>query len=305
MKAALCTAYGGPEVLKIAEVPKPQPKSHELLIAVKATAVNSGDVRVRGLVVEGIMKVMMRLAIGINKPRNPILGTVFAGQVEAIGPQVKSYKVGDQVFGMTGFKFGAHAEYLCISEKGNLYSMPTETSYEEAVSFIFGGQTVIHFFDKMQIFNRKNPSILILGSTGSVGCAAVQLARYYGADVIAVCGEKGKALMKKLQVEKVITYDSDGLQNIHQRFDFIFDAVGKYSKKDCQKWLKEGGVFKTVGGFEVASESVAQLVLLHQLIKSKEIIPVIDQVFSLDQIVEAHRYVDTGRKKGDVVIRLV
>ncbi|UJP65101.1 NAD(P)-dependent alcohol dehydrogenase [Mongoliitalea daihaiensis] len=302
MKAALCTAYGGPEVLKIAQVPKPQPKSHEVLIAVKATAVNSGDVRVRGLVAEGIMKVFMRLAIGITKPRNPILGTVFAGEIEAIGAKVTKFKVGDQVFGMTGFKFGTHAEYLCISENGNLFAMPSNTSYEEAASLIFGGQTAIFFLEFLKKLPLTKPRVLILGATGSVGVAAVQVARYYGAEVTAVCSSDGLSLVKRLGLEYVITYDADGLQALGGKFDFILDAVGKYSKNTIKPYLAARGVFKTVGGFEYASESVDQLKLIKKLAEEQQLTPVIDKVFSLEAIADAHQYVDSGRKKGNVVV---
>src|SRR5690606_37848262 len=187
--------------LKLQDVEKPQPKENDLLVKVMSTCVNSGDVRVRGLKAEGFMKLMMRVVLGFNKPRKPILGNVFSGIVERIGSNVTQFKVGDQVYGITGFKFGTHAEYVTIHENSTVIKMPSNATFDEAVSLIFGGQTAIYFLDKMKIDEKPNASMLIIGATGSVGTAAVQIAQYYGATITVVCSSHGKSLVEQLGVE--------------------------------------------------------------------------------------------------------
>ncbi len=304
MKAAICTKYGGPEVLKIQEIAKPFPENNEILIKIIATAVNSGDVRVRGLAVEGLMKIIMRLVLGISKPRKPVLGTVYAGIVESVGPSVSKFEVGDKVFGMTGFNFGTYAEYVAVNEKSNAATMPGNTTFEEAVSLIFGGQTAIYFLEKAKIREKLNPTILIIGATGSVGTAAVQLAKFFGAEVTAVCSSAGLMLMKTLGVTNIILYDKDDFTQTTKKFDIIFDAVGKTTKSQCEKLLAKDGIYKTVGGLEYASESQQQLELIKELSEKGEYKAVIDKTFSLDNVVEAHQYVDTGRKKGNVILKI-
>lgn len=175
MKAIICKKYGSPEVLLIQEVNKPFPKNNQILIKIVATAVNSADVRVRSLNVNGLLKVIMRLVLGISKPRKPILGTVFSGVVEALGDKVFKFKIGDKVFGMTGFNFGTYAEYIVINQDGNVLEMPRNATFGDAVSLIFGGQTAIYFFKKAKITGMSNPKILIIGATGSVGTGAIQI----------------------------------------------------------------------------------------------------------------------------------
>jgi NADPH:quinone reductase-like Zn-dependent oxidoreductase len=304
MKAIICTKYGPPEVLKLQDVEKPQPKENDLLVKVMSTCVNSGDVRVRGLKAEGFMKLTMRVVLGFNKPRKPILGNVFSGIVERIGSNVTQFKVGDQVYGITGFKFGTHAEYVTIHENSTVIKMPSNATFDEAVSLIFGGQTAIYFLDKMKIAEKPNASMLIIGATGSVGSAAVQIAQYYGATVTAVCSSRGKSLVEQLGVATMVLYDQEDFLDLPQTFDFIFDAVGTTTKKQCKKLLKKGGIYKTVGGMEMASEYKNQLELLKLLFEKGHLKAVIDKTYPLENIVEAHRYVDTGRKKGNVVIKI-
>lgn len=305
MKAVFCTKYGNPEVLKLQEIEKPLPKENEILVKVISTCVNSGDVRVRGLAVHGFLKIIMRFVLGFNKPRKPILGTVFSGVVESIGNKVTHFELGDKVFGMTGFKFGTYAEYLTINQNGNVIEMPNSATFDEAVSLIFGGQTAIHFFDKMKIAEKSHASILIIGATGSVGTSAVQIARYYGANITAVCSSSGESLIENLGITDIVLYDKEDFLNRANQFDFIFDAVGKTTKKQCKKLLKKGGIYKTVGGLEVASESKKQLELLKTLFEKGFLKAVIDKKYLLDEIVDAHAYVDTGRKKGNVIIKIV
>jgi NADPH:quinone reductase-like Zn-dependent oxidoreductase len=304
MKAIICTKYGSPELLEVQEVEKPIPKDEELLIRVISTAVNSGDVRVRGLVVEGFMKLVMQVILGFSKPKKPILGTVFSGTVESIGKNVVSFKSGDRVFGMTGFQFGTYAEYLTIGEKSVVTSMPQNASFEEAVSLIFGGQTALYFLEKAKIQERKNPKVLIIGSTGAVGTSAVQIAKSYGGLVSAVCSSRGENLMKELGISNLFLYDKEDFMQTNQRYDIIFDAVGKYDKKKIKTLLNTGGIFKSVEGLDVASETKEQLLFLKKLYEAGKLKAVIDKTYSFEEVVEAHRYVDSGRKKGNVVLKV-
>ena len=304
MKAIICTKYGSPEVLEVQEVEKPSPRENELLIRVIATAVNSGDVRVRGLVVEGFMKLVMQVVLGFSKPKKPILGTVFSGIVESIGKNVVSFKSGDRVFGMTGFQFGTYAEYLSIGEKSAITPMPHNASFEEAVSLIFGGQTAIYFLEKAKIQERNNPKVLIIGSTGAVGTSAVQITNSYGALVSAVCSSRGETLMKELGVTNLFLYDKEDFMQTNQRYDIIFDAVGKCDKKKIKTLLNTGGVFKSVEGLDVASETKEQLLFLKNLYEAGKLQAVIDKTYSFEEVVEAHRYVDSGRKKGNVILKI-
>ncbi len=303
MKAVICTRYGSPEVLQITELPIPIPKDNEILVRIIATAVNSGDTRVRSLNVKGLMKVMMRLVLGISKPRKPILGTVFSGIVETAGNKVSKFKVGDKVFGMTGFNFGTYAEYITVNQNSTVIKMPKNATFEEAVAIIFGGQTAIYFLDKVKIAEKVNPKILIAGATGSVGTAAIQIARHYKADITAVCSSEGRELVSELGVNNIILYDKEDLTKLTEKFDIIFDAVGKFNKKQCATLLNKNGIYKTVSA-GYASESIQQLQLLKELFEKGALKAVIDKTFQMDEIIVAHRYVDTGRKKGNVVLKI-
>lgn len=304
MKAALCLGYGSPDVLEIKFIDKPIPKDDELLVKVYASAVNSGDVKVRTLDVNPLMKFVMRFVLGFSKPRKPVLGTVFSGVVECIGNNVKNFKIGDEVFGMTGFKFGTHAEYLTISENHTVTHKPLNASFNESAAIIFGGQTAHFFLLKAKINELKNPELLIYGSTGSVGVAAIQIAKYYNADFTVVCGSSGESLMKSLGAKNIILYDKEDYKKTSAKYDIIFDAVGKITKSECKHLLKDGGKFLTVGGMDYASEKTEQLLFLKKLFEAGKYNAVIDKVFKLDEIKEAHKYVSTGRKKGNVVLEI-
>lgn len=304
MKSVVCTKYGTPDVLQIQEIKKPIPKDNEVLVRIISTAVNSGDTRVRGLAVEGFMKIIMRLVLGFSKPRKPILGTVYAGIVEEVGAKVLKFKKGDSVFGMTGFNFGTYAEYIAIKEKGNISLMPVNATYDEAVSLIFGGQTAIYFIEKAKLSKKKAQEVLVIGATGSVGAAAIQIAQYYSADVTVVCSSDGKDFVENLGISKIILYDKEDFTKHNNQYDFIFDAVGKTTKKQCQYLLKKEGVYKTVGGLEYASESQQQLEFLKMLFENGKLKATIDRIYSFESVVEAHEYVDTGRKKGNVILKV-
>lgn len=304
MKAIICTQYGSPDVLQMKEVAKPIPGSNQILVKIVATAVNSGDVRVRSLDAKGLLRLIMRLVLGISKPRKPILGTVFSGVVETVGSNVSKFKAGDKVFGMTGFDFGTYAEYIAVHQNGYVIEMPENASFDEAAAIIFGGQTAIYYLDKAKIAGKPNKKILIIGATGSVGTAAIQLAKYYSADITAVCSSKGRKLVAELGVTNIILYDKEDFTKQTEKFDIIFDAVGKYSKNECKKLLNKNGVYKSVHGSGYASENIQQLQLLKELFEKGAFKAIIDKTFQMDEIIEAHRYVDTGRKKGNVVLRI-
>lgn len=304
MKAIICTKYGSPEVLKVVELPKPEPKPDEILVRIKATAVNSGDVRVRGLKVEGFLKIVMRFVLGFTKPRKPILGTVLSGIVEKTGSNVKSFKIGDEIFAMTGFKFGTYAQYIALKEKSALALKPAKATHEEAAAIIFGGSTALHFLQKAKINENAGRNILIYGATGSVGTAAIQIAKFYKANVTAVCSESGAELAKSLGADEVVDYNKTDFCKTGKTYNIIFDAVGKIKKKDAASCLTKDGKYITVGGLEVASETKAQLLFLKDLFDNGQLSPAIDKIFTMDEMVEAHRYVDTDRKKGNVVIKI-
>jgi NADPH:quinone reductase-like Zn-dependent oxidoreductase len=304
MKAVICPKYGPPEVLIIKEIPKPSPKNNEVLIKIVASSLNSGDVRIRGLRVEGFMKIVMRLFMGISKPRRPILGTVFSGTVEKVGAGTTRFKVGEEVYGTTGLKQSCHAEYLSISEQKVITKKPTSATFEEAAAIPFGGQTAIYFLRKGKIEEIANPKVLIYGSTGAVGTAAVQIAKEYGAVVTAVCSSKGKELSKRLKADHIILYDREDFSKTRGEFDIIFDAIGKADKKLCKTLLKPSGKFFTVEGMDVSSEKTEYLDYLSHLFDNKSYKANIDKVYPMKNIIEAHRYVDSGRKKGNVVIKI-
>jgi len=303
MKAVICTNYGLPEVLQIQEVEKPFPKDNQILVKIIATAINSADVRVRSLDVKGFIKVIMRLVLGISRPRKPILGTVFSGVVESKGDNVSKFKIGDKVFGMTGYKFGTYAEYIAVNQNSNVIEMPKNATYEEAVAIIFGGQTAIHYLEKAKIAKKFNQKILIIGATGSVGTAAIQVAKHHHANITAVCSSNGHKLVSELEVKNIVLYDKEDFTSWADKFDIIFDAVGKSNKNQCKKRLSENGVFVSVSS-GYASETIQQLHLLKDLFEKGAFKATIDKTFPMDKIVDAHRYVDTGRKKGNVVLKI-
>ena len=304
MKAVICPAYGPPEVLTIKEIPKPTPKKNEVLVKVIASSINTGDVRIRALRVEGIMKLIMRFVLGFSGPRQPVLGMVFSGTVEQTGEAVTRFKAGDQVYGTTGLKQGCHAEYVRVPESKVITQKPESASFEEAAALPFGGQTAIYFLRKGNIEEINQPNVLIYGATGSVGTAAVQIAKHYGAAVTAVCSSKGKELAQRLGSDHIILYDKEDFTQHPERFDIILDAVGKTSKKQCKPLLKSGGKFLTVEGMDVAPERADYLDFLSGLFDSKEYNAVIDKVYPMEDVVEAHHYVDSGRKKGNVILKI-
>lgn len=250
------------------------------------------------------MKWLMRLVLGFSKPRKTVLGVTFAGVVEQIGSKVSRFKPGDRLFGLTGFRFGAHAEYLCLPEKATMIELPAGASFEAAAALPFGVHTALHFLQAAGIEKLNRPRVMIYGATGSVGFAALQIAAHYGAIITAVCSSRAADALGTFTIDHIVLYDKEDFTKSGRQYDILFDAVGKISKRDCATLLAPHGKFVTVGGLAVAREKTEQLILVRQLFEAGNYKPVIDKTFTLEDIVAAHEYVDTGRKTGNVILKI-
>jgi NADPH:quinone reductase-like Zn-dependent oxidoreductase len=315
MKAVVFTRYGSPDVLQFQEVEKPTPKDNQVLIKVHATTVTAADCIMRkGEPLWG------RIILGLNGPRKKILGLELAGEIEAVGKDVRRFKTGDQVYGFTGFGLGAHAEYICMPDGGSLGIKPANLTYEQAAASVDGASTALFFLrDKAHI--QSGQKVLINGASGSIGTFAVQLAKYFGAEVTGVCSAKNIELVKSLGADKVIDYTKEDFTKNGETYDIIFDTVGKSSFSRCKASLTKSGCYLPTtgllnhllmlwtsirGGKQVISgisiEKKEALIYLKALIEAGKIKPIIDRMYPLERMNEAHKYVDTGHKKGNIII---
>jgi NADPH:quinone reductase-like Zn-dependent oxidoreductase len=306
MKAFVCTKFGPPEVLQLRETEKPAPRTNEVLIKIHATTVSSADSRIRSLNTSGVpfmQRFIARLILGISKPRRPVQGLWLAGEIEATGKSVTRFHVGDKVYARTpDMKFGAYAEYVCLPEKSYMALMPSNLTFEEAIAIPFGGVTALFFLQKGNI--QKGSRVMIYGASGAVGSSAVQIAKYHGAFVTGICSTTNIDLVKSLGADRVIDYTKEDILADNDLYDIIFDTVGKISFRKIKPLLKPEGRFISVVTSGHAQLRLKDLNTLTELAESGKLKPVIDRVYSFEQMVEAHRYVDLGHKKGNVVINV-
>lgn len=319
MKAAIYRRYGAPSVVSIEDVAKPTPKPHEVLIKVHATTVSSGDCRARSLSMPPGFGPIAPLVFGVRAPRQPILGTELSGEIEAIGAAVSKFNVGDSVFAFPSFAMGAHAEYRVLSQDDRIALKPKNLSFVEAAALSFGGVTALRFLrDRGKI--RRGDKVLVIGASGAVGSAIVQLAKHFGADVVGVCSAPNESLVQSIGADRVIDYAREDFTKAGDQYDIICDTIGVTSFATCEHTLKPGGrlLLITSGLAQVlragskpdgksviagtANDTVEHVSFLRKLAEAGAFKPVIDQCFPLDEIVEAHRRSDTGRKTGSVVV---
>jgi NADPH:quinone reductase-like Zn-dependent oxidoreductase len=303
LKAVVCTRYGPPEVLRLEELATPVPRKNQVRIRILATAVTSSDCYVRGLDLSPGYRMMARLALGWSAPRQPVLGMVLSGEVDSVGPDAQSFEVGQPVFGFNQRRFGTYAQYVCWPEDSLLATRPANLTDDEAAAIPYGGLLALHLLRKADV--RAGQRVLIYGASGAVGTSAVQLARHLGAQVTGVCSTSNVDLVASLGATAVIDYTREDFTDRAERFDLILDVVGKRKSaaalRRCRQVLAPGGACVSVDDGKPKLRR-KDLVLLGELAAKGEIRPVIDGTYELDDIVDAHRYVDNGHKRGNVIL---
>ena len=306
MKAIICTKYGLPDVLKLKEVDKPTPNTNEVLVKIFASSVTASDCIIRGFKLPVSMWILGRLALGFTKPRKSILGQVLSGIIEDIGREVTQFQKGEKIYAHTFMSFGAYAEYICLPEKSAVTIMPKNLTFEEAAAIPYGGTLALYFLQKAEI--QKEQNILVYGASGAIGTLAIQIAKYYGVAADGVCSSANLKLVKDLGADAVKDYTNKNFKLDDEKYDLIFDTVGK-KKSSGLKYknaLKTNGKFISVDDGNPGTKAVCKenLNILKDLLESKKLKPVIDKIYPIEQIVEAHRYVDKGHKKGNVIITI-
>lgn len=316
MKAAIINAYGPPEVLEVKEVPVPKIKDDEILVKVRAVAVTSADSRIRAARFPRGFGILARLAFGITKPRLKTLGSTYSGVVQEVGETVTRFKVGDEVCGMTGIKMGTYAEFITVGKFKSIAIKPKMVSHEDAAGLLFGGTAALYFVrDKLAI--KQNETVLVNGASGAVGTNAVQLAKHYGAKVTGVSSARNLAFIQNLGAKQTIDYEQQDTATLNQKFDVVLDTVGNISPDTAKNLLNTSGraglmvaglgeTLKARGQVMTgtATEKAEDIEFLLGLVEQGKIIVVIDKLYDFDDIVDAHRHVDTGQKVGNVVVRL-
>ncbi|WP_040950612.1 NAD(P)-dependent alcohol dehydrogenase [Gorillibacterium massiliense] len=309
MRAVVCTKYGPPDVLQLMEVQKPSPKHDEVCIKIHASAVTASDIYIRASQLPLRFLLPMRLFLGFTKPRKSIIGMVLAGEIESVGKDIKRFKAGDQVYGITGFGLGAYAEYKCMKESDSMYGClslkPASISYEEATAAAYGGLLALQRVEEGNI--SPGQKVLIYGASGTSGTMAIQLAKYYGAEVTGVCSTRNLEFVKSLGADQVIDYTKEDAAPPVGPYDVMLDTAGKAKdstvKEQCKKALRSQANYRSIddGKLELSSK---RLVKIKELIDAGHLKPVIDRIYPMEQIVEAHEYVEKGRKRGGVAVSI-
>lgn len=323
MKAAICTKFGGPEVIEIQEIEKPVPKENEVLIEIGATTVTTYDCWVRGFKLSSrLIALLFGMNFGIKRPKDPILGTEFAGMIDEVGKHVQNFKRGDIVFGYPGMSVGSCAEYRCMAADGVLELKPNNMTIEEASSVLQGALTALYYLRQVNI--NKNQKVLVFGASGGVGIYAVQLAKYFGTEVTGVCSTSKVELVKSIGADHIVDYTKEDFSKNGQKYDVIFDTIGKSPFSASIKSLEEKGYFlitthKLPRFFRIVwhnltstkkvispllKETKEDLIFLKKLIEAGKLKSIVDKTFSLEETVEAHKYVESGQKKGHVIIQI-
>lgn len=300
MRAIVQYEYGGPDVLKMLDVEKPTVKDHELLVEVHYANIASGDMRINTLDAPGFIKPIMRLIFGWNKPRRSVRGISGSGRVVDVGRNVKNFEVGDRVYFINSLKAGVMADYVVLKETGKVVKIPESVSYQQAAPVAFGAMSAFHFINDSSVNERDE--VMVYGASGSVGSYAIQLAKFYGAKVTAVCSEKNRSVIKELGADNIIDYRTTDLEELLTKYDIIFDAVNKIDKKEVAHLLKVDGKFLSIKN--PTAEKVDRLLKLNRIMENEQLHSLIEKVYPFDMFVEAHKHVYSKHKVGNVLLEI-